>query len=48
MLFFRRNTEGAERLYEAALKMIPDLEGKVAFDLFSGTGTIWSNYVTES
>ena len=38
--FFQTNTEGAERLYEAALNMIPDLEGKVAFDLFSGTGTI--------
>ncbi|GAU77535.1 23S rRNA (uracil(1939)-C(5))-methyltransferase RlmD [Fusibacter sp. 3D3] len=38
--FFQTNTEGAERLYEAALNLIPDLEGKVAFDLFSGTGTI--------
>ena len=38
--FFQTNTAGAERLYEAALNMIPDLEGKTAFDLFSGTGTI--------
>ncbi len=38
--FFQTNTLGANLLYETAIQMIPDLEGKVCFDLFSGTGTI--------
>lgn len=38
--FFQTNTKGAERLYETAMSLIPDLDGKVCFDLFSGTGTI--------
>ena len=38
--FFQTNTLGAEKLYQTALDQIPDLEGKVCFDLFSGTGTI--------
>ncbi len=38
--FFQTNTAGAEKLYESALDLIPELEGKLALDLFSGTGTI--------
>lgn len=38
--FFQTNSLGAERLYQAALDLIPELENKVCFDLFSGTGTI--------
>lgn len=38
--FFQTNTKGAELLYETALGMLPDINGKVVFDLFSGTGTI--------
>ncbi len=38
--FFQTNTKGAERLYEEAIQMIPNIEGKLCFDLFSGTGTI--------
>ena len=38
--FFQTNTEAAARLYSHAVSMIPDLEGKTVFDLYSGTGTI--------
>lgn len=38
--FFQTNTLGAEVLYEAALGQLSSLEGKVLYDLFSGTGTI--------
>lgn len=38
--FFQTNTLGAEMLYEQALDLIPNIEGKLCFDLFSGTGTI--------
>lgn len=38
--FFQTNTKGAERLYETAMNLVPELKGKVCFDLFSGTGTI--------
>ncbi len=38
--FFQTNTEGAETLYKTALDLIPNIDGKVCFDLFSGTGTI--------
>ena len=38
--FFQTNTRGAEVLYEKALELLTDLEGKVLYDLFSGTGTI--------
>ncbi len=38
--FFQSNVEAAEALYHEALNLITDLEGKVAFDLFCGTGTI--------
>ena len=38
--FFQTNPIGAERLYEEAINMLPDISGKTVFDLFSGTGTI--------
>lgn len=38
--FFQTNTLGAELLYSSALEQLKDLDDKVVFDLFSGTGTI--------
>ncbi|PID80150.1 MAG: 23S rRNA (uracil(1939)-C(5))-methyltransferase RlmD [Clostridiales bacterium] len=38
--FFQTNSRGAEVLYREALALIPDLDDKVVYDLFSGTGTI--------
>ena len=38
--FFQTNVEAVERLYEEAVSLLPDLEGKVIYDLFCGTGTI--------
>lgn len=38
--FFQSNVEAVEALYNEALDLIPDLSGKVVFDLFCGTGTI--------
>ncbi len=38
--FFQTNTLGAEVLYKTALDLIPEIENKICFDLFSGTGTI--------
>jgi len=38
--FFQTNTFGAELLYETAMNHMDDIESKVVFDLFSGTGTI--------
>jgi 23S rRNA (uracil1939-C5)-methyltransferase len=38
--FFQSNVEAVEALYNDALNLIPDLEGKTVFDLFCGTGTI--------
>lgn len=38
--FFQTNSLGAEVLYEKAREYIGDVEGKVIFDLYSGTGTI--------
>ena len=38
--FFQSNVEAVEALYNEALNLIPDLDGKVVFDLFCGTGTI--------
>lgn len=38
--FFQSNVEAVEALYNEALNLIPDLEGKTVFDLFCGTGTI--------
>ncbi len=38
--FFQTNTFGAEVLYNTAMDHMDDIESKVVFDLFSGTGTI--------
>lgn len=38
--FFQTNVEAATRLYEQALSLIDDFEGKTVFDLYCGTGTI--------
>lgn len=38
--FFQTNSAGAEVLYQTARDYIGDIEGKVIFDLYSGTGTI--------
>ncbi len=38
--FFQTNSRGAELLYQEALALIPQLDNKVVYDLFSGTGTI--------
>lgn len=38
--FFQTNSAGAEVLYTAAREYIGDIEGKIVFDLYSGTGTI--------
>ena len=38
--FFQTNTKGAEKLYTIAREFVGDYEGKVLFDLYSGTGTI--------
>lgn len=38
--FFQTNVEAVEHLYSYAISLIDDFEGKVAFDLFCGTGTI--------
>ena len=38
--FFQTNVEAAERLYTEALALVDSFEGKIAFDLYCGTGTI--------
>lgn len=38
--FFQTNVEAVENLYSYAVSLIDDFKGKVAFDLFCGTGTI--------
>ncbi len=38
--FFQTNTQGASVLYRKALGLLSDINGKVLYDLFSGTGTI--------
>ncbi len=38
--FFQTNIEAVENLYSYAVDLIDDFSGKVAFDLFCGTGTI--------
>ena len=38
--FFQTNVEAAERLYTEALALVDSFEGKKAFDLYCGTGTI--------
>ena len=38
--FFQTNVDAVERLYSQAINLIDDFSGKVAFDLYCGTGTI--------
>lgn len=38
--FFQTNVEAVERLYQEAVALLPNLEGKTVYDLFCGTGTI--------
>ncbi len=38
--FFQTNVEAVERLYTEALALVDSFEGKTAFDLYCGTGTI--------
>ena len=38
--FFQTNVEAAERLYTEAIALVDSFEGKKAFDLYCGTGTI--------
>ena len=38
--FFQTSVEAVERLYSEALALIDDFDGKMAFDLYCGTGTI--------
>ena len=38
--FFQTNIYGAERLYDHAVSLIPDINGKLVFDIYCGTGTI--------
>ena len=38
--FFQSNVEAAERLYKAALDLLPETEGRTVYDLYCGTGTI--------
>lgn len=38
--FFQSNVIAAERLYQNALEMLPDINGKTVYDLYCGTGTI--------
>ncbi|WP_353097635.1 23S rRNA (uracil(1939)-C(5))-methyltransferase RlmD [Tissierella praeacuta] len=38
--FFQTNTFGAEKLYSMAREFAGDIDDKVVFDLYSGTGTI--------
>ncbi|XVG95160.1 23S rRNA (uracil(1939)-C(5))-methyltransferase RlmD [Eubacteriales bacterium KG125] len=38
--FFQTNVDAAEVLYEEAIELIHNIEGKTVFDLYCGTGTI--------
>ena len=38
--FFQTNVEAVERMFTEALALIPSLEGKLVWDLYSGTGTL--------
>lgn len=38
--FFQTNVEAVERMFTDALALIPSLEGKLIWDLYSGTGTL--------
>jgi tRNA/tmRNA/rRNA uracil-C5-methylase (TrmA/RlmC/RlmD family) len=38
--FFQTNVEAVERMFTEALALIPSLDGKTVWDLYSGTGTL--------
>ena len=38
--FFQPNPKGAEKLYQRALEFAGDIENKIVYDLYCGTGTI--------
>lgn len=38
--FFQTNVDAAEYLYKEAIELIDNIEGKLVFDLYCGTGTI--------
>lgn len=38
--FFQTNIEAVERLYSDALDVIPNIDNKIVYDLYCGTGTI--------
>lgn len=38
--FFQTNIKAIERLYSEALALIPDIDSKIVYDLYCGTGTI--------
>ncbi|MFO7886668.1 MAG: 23S rRNA (uracil(1939)-C(5))-methyltransferase RlmD, partial [Eubacteriales bacterium] len=38
--FFQTNTSGAEKLYDVVSEYAGDIENKIIYDLYSGTGTI--------
>lgn len=46
--FFQTNIEAVEHLYSYAVGLIDDFSGKVAFDLFCGTGTITQTLAKEA
>ncbi|ONI38229.1 23S rRNA (uracil-5-)-methyltransferase RumA [Candidatus Epulonipiscium fishelsonii] len=46
--FFQTNTKGAEVLYTTALGLLENLNDKVVFDLYSGTGTIAQIVATQA
>ncbi|ONI39750.1 23S rRNA (uracil-5-)-methyltransferase RumA [Candidatus Epulonipiscium fishelsonii] len=46
--FFQTNTKGAEVLYNTALGLLENLNDKVVFDLYCGTGTITQIVATKA
>ncbi|MGP1570448.1 MAG: 23S rRNA (uracil(1939)-C(5))-methyltransferase RlmD [Eubacteriales bacterium] len=46
--FFQTNPKAIERLYMDALALIDDFDGKIAYDLFCGTGTITQALATKA
>ena len=38
--FFQTNIRAVERLYKEALELVPNIDGKIVYDLYCGTGTI--------
>lgn len=46
--FFQTNTLGAEMLYKKALGLIEEIDNKIVFDLYCGTGTITQIMATKA